>query len=343
MATIEDVAKKAGVSRMTVSRVINNSGYAKKETRERILKAIDELKYRPNLVAKSLVTKRNKTIAYVMVNISDPFHNMVSRGLESVAYKSQYTTMMCDTHLPSRELDYINMFLNHRLGGAIFHHLAIDRRQADEMIEGGLMCVMIDNENQLDGVSAVNTDNRLGGSLAAEYLARKGHKRIACIRGPLQQPMGSNIPYEDTFQFNIWKDRTAGFAEKMKELGLESAGYYESNGRFEYAKLLTEEFMDEILGMDNRPTALYCENDIMAIAVLNELHKRGLSVPDDMAVIGHDGLDICTMRHPNITTIAQPRYEMGRLAAQLLIDQIENKTPTQTIVLKPSLLIGETT
>ena len=343
MATIEDVARRAGVSRMTVSRVINNSGYTKKETREKVLQAIDELKYRPNLVAKTLVSGRSRTIAYVMVNISDPFHNMVSRGLESVAYKSQYTTMMCDTHLPSRELDYIDMFLNHRLGGAIFHHLAIDRRQADEMLEGGLQMVMIDNENQLEGISAVNTDNHLGGSLAAEYLVSRGHKRIACVHGIFFQPEGDDIPYEDTFQFNIWKQRTAGFADKMKELGIEPAGYFQSNGRFEYANPLTEKFIDEILNMDKRPTALYCENDIMAIAVLNELQKRGLSVPGDMAVIGHDGLEICTMRHPNITTIVQPRYEMGRLAAKMLIDQIEKKTPAQTIVLTPSLLVGETT
>ncbi len=343
MATIDDVAKRAGVSRMTVSRAINNSGYIKKTTKERIQQAIDELKYRPNLVAKTLVTRRNRTIAYVMVNISDPFHNMVSRGLESVAFKSQYTTMMCDTHLPSRELDYINMFMDHRLGGVIFHHLAINQQQVDELVEGGVQCVMMDNEEQLEGISAVNTDNHLGGAMAVEYLASKGHTRIACIHGALERPKGEDIPYEDTFQFNFWRQRTAGFTDKMKELGLEPAGYFESNGRIEYATQLAEPIMDEILGMDNRPQALYCENDMIAITVLNALQSRGISVPGDMAVIGHDGLDICSMRHPYITTIAQPRYEMGTTAARLLIDQIENKTPSRTVVLAPSLLIGETT
>ena len=125
MATIEDVARRAGVSRMTVSRVINKSGYIKKETNERVLKAIEELKFRPNMVAKTLVTRRNRVLAYVMVNISDPFHNLVSQGFESVAFREKYTTMMCDTHSPSRELDYINLFLDHRIGGAVFHHLAI--------------------------------------------------------------------------------------------------------------------------------------------------------------------------------------------------------------------------
>lgn len=343
MATIQDVAERAGVSRMTVSRVINNNGYIKKETKERVLQAIDELKYRPNLVAKTLVTRRNRTIAYVMVNISDPFHNMVSRGLESVAYKKQYTTMMCDTHSPSREMDYINMFLDNRLGGAIFHHLAITQDQANELIEGGVQCVMMDNEDALDGISAVNTDNHLGGAMAAEYLVSKGHRRIACIHGALCHPQEQDVPYEDTFQFNFWKQRTAGFSDKMAELGVEPNGYFESNGRVEYAIPRTKIIVDRLLGMEKRPTALYCENDIIAIAMLNELQSRGLRVPEEMAIIGHDGLDICSMRQPHITTIAQPRYEMGRTAAQILIEQIESKAPPQTLVLSPSLQIGATT
>ena len=112
MATINDVAKLAGVSRMTVSRALNGTGPIRPETRARIEAAIRQLNYRPNLVAKSLVTRRSCTIAYVMVNISDPFHNMVSRGIESVAYGRRYTAMMCDTHVPGRARDYIEMFLD---------------------------------------------------------------------------------------------------------------------------------------------------------------------------------------------------------------------------------------
>ena len=347
MATINDVAKRAGVSRMTVSRVINDSGPIKKETRERILRAIEELKYRPNLVAKSLVTRRNRTIAYVMVNLSDPFHNRVSQGIESVAFGSRYTTMVCDTHSPSRELDYIDLFLNHRLGGAVFHHLAVSQAQADELIESGVQCVMMDNEVDLEGVSAVDTDNCLGGAMAAEYLFSRGHRRIGCVHGALGPPAPQGdgpdgIPYEDTFQFRLWQERTRGFSDRLRALGVEPAGMFQGNGRFDYMARRSDAIADAVMNMDGRPTALYCENDMIAIAMLKAFRQRGVRVPEDIALIGHDGLDLCGMVLPTITTVAQPRYEMGRAAAQLLIEQIEGDSPPRRILLKPDLRVGET-
>ena len=342
MATIEDVAKRAGVSRMTVSRVINNTGYIKQETKERVLDAIEDLKYRPNRVAKMLVTRVNRTIAHVMVNISDPFHNMVNQGFESVAFRSQYTTMMCDAHSPSRANDYINLFLENRMGGVVFHHLAITAEQVQELEEGGVHCVLMDNEQDIPDVSAVNTDNRAGGAMAAEYLVSKGHRRIACVHGVLSRPEGDDIPYEDTFQFRLWQERTQGFTEAMRRLGVEPAGYFQSNGLFQSAERLAGGIVDELLGAENRATAIYCENDIIAVSILNELQKRGMRVPEDFAVVGHDGLDLCRMRHPHITTIAQPRYEMGRAAAELLIGHIEKRRDKETVVLMPKLVIGGT-
>lgn len=342
MLTIDDVARRAGVSRMTVSRAINSSGYIRKETRERILQAIEELKYRPNLVAKTLITHRSHTMAYVMVNISDPFHNMVSQGLESVAFKGRYTAMVCDAHSPSREKDYVHMFLDHRIGGVIFHHLAITSAQAAELKDYGVQCVMMDNEEPIEGIPAINTDNRAGGRMAVEYLASRGHTRIACLHGSLTRPEGEGVPYEDTFQFGIWRERTEGFIETMRSMNLVPAGLYLSNGRFELAAALAPGILDSILDMSPRPTAMYCENDMMAVAMLNELQARGVRIPRDMAVIGHDGLDICRMLHPYITTVAQPRYEMGRQAALALIRCIETACAPETVVLQPSLMPGET-
>ena len=327
---------------MTVSRVINKSGYIKKETNERVLKAIEELKYRPNMAARALVTRRNRVLAYVMVNISDPFHNLVSQGFESVAFREKYTTMMCDAHSPSREFDYINLFLDHRIGGAVFHHLAIAREDVEELNEGGVQCVLMDNEEDFEGVPSVNTDNRLGGAMAAEYLLSKGHRRIACVHGALERPALAEIPYEDTFQFNFWRQRVEGFREAMRELGVEPAGFYESNGRFDYAVKVTKGIADEILNADDRPTALYCANDIIAVAIINELQGRGVKIPEDVAILGHDGLDLCRMLHPHITTVAQPRYEMGREAARMLIDRIEKGGQPRTVSLPPRILVGET-
>ncbi len=343
MATIIDVAKLAGVSRMTVSRVVNQSGYVKTETRLLIQDAIRELNYRPNMVAKTLATRRNRTIAYVMVNISDPFHNLVSQGLESVAFRNHYTTMMCDTHSTSREQDYINMFRDFLIGGVILHHLALKPEQVRLIQSHGTQCVLMDNEEDIPGVSSVNTNNYGGAVMAVEHLVSRGHRKIGCVHGVLGRPEGQDIAYEDTFQFNLWKQRTAGFRDAMASLSLPPARLYQSNGRIELAIGCSKQIVRGILADPERPTALYCENDIMAIAILNELQEHGIRVPGDIAVIGHDGLDICRLLHPYITTVAQPRYEMGREAAKMLIDRIETKCEPRTITLQPAVVAGETT
>ena len=340
--TIEDVARLAGVSRMTVSRVINRSGYIKHETEEKVIHAINELGYRPNMLAKSLVTKKSKTLAYVMINISDPFHNQVSKGIESVAYKKQYITFLCDTHSRQREEDYINMFMDNRIGGAIFHHLFITEEQIKKMSDNGVKCVLMDNEIDLDHVSTVNSDNYAGGKLAGQYLISKGHQKIGVIRPPLKPISNPNIPYENTFQFRMWQERTRGFMDALHSADLEPVSFYETLVRFEYAKLSMADIVNNVLASPVKISALYCEDDIMAFGVMDELWKHGVKVPDDIAVIGHDGLDMCHMVHPYLTTVAQPRYEMGRYAGELLIDEIEGKSQPRKITLQPTLMPGET-
>lgn len=342
MATIEDVARLAGVSRQTVSRVINKSGYISEKSRKSIEAAIQELNYRPNMIAKTLVTRRSKTIAYVMLNISDPFHNMVNRGLESVAYHSQYTTIVCDAHSPNREQDYLNMFVDNRLGGVIIHHLAMTEEQIRRLSDNGVKCVLMDNEEDLPGVSHVNSDNYAGGKMAGSYLISKGHRRIGCVHAPLAPLEDPNVPYENTFQFNMWHQRTKGFQNALAEADIEPAGFFPTKVRFDYAKSTMPAIVDHILEMKNPPTALYCEDDIMAFGLMDELWNRGLKVPDDIAIIGHDGLEMCRMVHPYLTTIAQPRYEMGRRAGELLIKHIEGQTEPEMITLEPELMVGET-
>lgn len=344
MVTIEDVAKAAGVSRMTVSRVVNNSGYVGKETREKVNEAIRTLNYKPNMLAKALVTKRQKTIAYVMVNISDPFHNVVKQGFESVAYHGRYTSIMCAVHSETRQQDYIESFQENRIGGVAFHHLAISESQAEELLNAGIQCVFIDNEYDINNASTIVTDNYLGAKIAVNHLLEKGHKRIACVHGVLEKyGDDENVPYEDTFQFRIWQQRTAGFCDALKEAGLVPAAMFPSNGRMDIAEKDSESIVDSILDIEDPVTAVYCENDIMALAILKRLQEKHIKVPDRIAIVGHDGLDMVRILHPQITTVEQPRLEMGKLAAQILIDQIDRGEDIRHIVLEPKLAIGETT
>lgn len=346
MATIEEVARKAEVSRQTVSRFINNSGYVGAATKERLAKVIQELDYRPNMLAKALVTKHSYTIAHVMTNISDPFHNLVNQGFEKVAFQRGYTSMMCDAHSYERVCDYIHMFQDHCIGGVVFHHLNITDAQVTELKKSGIKCVLMDNETEIEGVSSLVTDNYRGGYMAAEHLIKKGHTRIGCVQGclSLQKDLYHTVPpYEDTFQFQIWKQRTQGFTDAMKKYGLAPIGFYQSHGRFEYAASRAGRVAEQILTQASTPIALYCENDMIAISLLEKFQERGIRVPDDVALIGHDGLDLCRILHPYITTVAQPRYEMGKRSADILIDEIENKGEIKNEILLPEIQQGETT
>lgn len=344
MATIEDVAQRAQVSRMTVSRVINNKGYVGAETRKKVEDAIKELNYKPNLLARSLVTRQNKVIAYVMVNISDPFHSKVEQGFESVAYHGRYTSMICAVHSEERHRDYINMFQENCIGGVVFHHLDITQQQVEELESAGVKCLLMDNECDIPNVSCINTDNYAGARMAVEHLYEKGHRKIGCVHGVMEPyEWDGFIPYEDTFQFRIWKQRTAGFTDAMKDLGLEPAGFFLCNGRAELAEDDVHSIVDDLMARKDKITALYCENDIMAFAILKRLQEMNIRVPDDVAIVGHDGLDLINLIHPQLTTIEQPRDEMGRLAAQMLIDLIDNNAKPASVLLKPRLAPGKTT
>jgi len=343
MANIGDVAKLAGTSTMTVSRVLNDTGNVKPENVEKVKDAISKLNYRPNMLARGLATKRSHTIALVMVNISDPFHNLVYEGMEDVCYRRGYTNIICDTFTKDRETNYINWLGDRQIDGAVFHHLDLSERDVLGLMEKGVTCLLLDNERILDNACNIMTNNYKGGRLAAEHLVSKGHQRIAYLHGWLQKPNISGVAFAESFQFNIWRERTRGFLDVLQENDLDTkhayqAELYRDENFYDFNHLL-----ESLLEETAKTTAIYCENDVMAMGVLRAIHKKGLRAPDDLAVIGHDGLDICTWVYPSLTTISQPRREMGSASAELLIDLIEKKAAPQNIILEPKLIQGGTT
>ena len=343
MATLEDVAKRAGVSIMTVSRVMNNSGYVKPETRKKVEKAALSLNFQPNMLARALVTKRTQIIACAMINISDPFHSQVAKGMEACCYEKGYTLILCDVNSVNRENDYLNMFTMQMIDGVVFHHLAITNEQVQLLEDANVSCLLMDNEIDLPTHSSIRTDNYGGAVMAVKHLISKGHQRIGCIHGVLKKPFGKDIPYEDTFQFDIWIQRTNGFIDTMLEHGLNADLLYQGNGLMDIMQEQSEYVLDMILNESKPPTAIYCQNDIIALILLSTMSKRGLRSPDDLAIVGHDGLEICKLMHPYVTTVVQPQYRMGHLAADLLIRQIEQQSIVERLTLAPTLSIGETT
>ena len=340
MATIGDVARLAGVSKMTVSRVINNSGYVKQETRDRVNEVIEALKFRPNRVAQGLATGRNHVIAYMMADISDPFHNLVSKGIEAVCYENGYTAMVCDIHNKAREIDYMNMLMDRKIDGAILHHLDATHERIEELENAGVKCVLLDNEHTVGGVCNVETNNYGGAFMAAEYLSDKGFKRIGCMHGLLENGPLSDA-YVDTFQRRIWRDRTRGFIDGLSACGLEAKGLYPCSSDLTEGTQMSKQIVRELIAGGDPPDAIYCENDTMALGALSTLLEMHC-FPERMAVVGHDGLDMCKMLYPRVTTVSQPRYRMGFESCKLLIDLIEGRGGVRNILLEPEMFIGDT-
>lgn len=342
LVTIADVAKRANVSMMTVSRVINSNGHVSEQTRMRVQEAIDLLGYRPNMLAKGLATGRSKLIAYVMSNLSDPFHSLVSKGIENACFDRSYTVIICDTGSDQRVEDCIDMLIDRQIDGAIFHHLNMSQEQISRLSNGNVRCVMIDNEEELQEVSSVDSDNYQGGMMATEHLIAKGHRNIGCITGFLNDP-GSCEEYIDEFQRKIWRDRTQGYLDALKTAGLPRGVIYEGSGGLKQGFLLAQGYIREIMQLPEPPTALYCGNDVIALGALSELLEMKAPVPERMAIVGHDGLEMSTILYPRVTTIVQPRYEMGFTAANMLLDIIEHCAPVEHKVICSTLFQGDTT
>lgn len=343
MATITDVAKLAMVSDMTVSRVINHTGAVSPQTRARVEAAIRQLGYRPNMVAKGLATGRSHLLAYIMSDLSDPFHGQVSKGIENACFARDYTVIMCDAMSNARVEDCFNMLVDRRVDGAIFHHMQITAAQVAALQAQGVRCVLMDNEAILDGIANIESDDEAGGAMAAQHLIEKGHRRIGCIKGYVSQKAQGMQEYTDSFQRRIWQERTRGFEQRLQQDGIKPVVSFEGSGSLRQGFVCGQQFVREILKMKKRPTALYCENDILALGALSELLEKGIEVPQEMAIIGHDGLEMCMMLYPRITTIVQPRYDMGFCAAQQLINELEGRCAPAIQLMHSTLFQGDTT
>lgn len=346
MVTIADVAQRAKVSKMTVSRVINDRGYVKEETRVRVQKAIDELHYRPNMVAKGLATRHSGIIAYMVADVSDPFYNLVSKGVENACFERDYTSIICDANSDGSLATYINMIIDRQIDGAIFHHHKITQQQVNKLLEAGISCVAIDNELDLDGICQIDSDNYGGGLMAIRHLVSQGHTKIGCIHGVMddsqQQP---DAVYPDTYQRKIWHERTRGYEDGMREAGIEYRRCYQGCGDTQNGYLMAQQAVKEMLKLDEdeRPTALYCQTDALALGALSEALESGITMPGQLAIVGHDGLDMPMMLYPRITTIVQPRYQMGQISANLLIDAVLGRPGVSRMTLNLAMFQGDTT
>ncbi|WP_372011916.1 LacI family DNA-binding transcriptional regulator [Paenibacillus chitinolyticus] len=303
MATIRDVSKLAGVSVATVSRVINQKGYVHEDTLQRVHKAIKLLNYVPNDVARSLSKKSTKTIALFVPDITNPFFNELALAVEKVTQLYGYTTILCNTNESAKiERQYIQNLKQKYIDGFIMATNTLTEEEIDQL---DIPMVAVDRSST-PFVPTVTSKNRDGAHLAVQALLQQGCNKIAHIRGP----KGLWIAEERCQGYLDLVENRPWFTPKLI-----ANGNFQLKEAAEAAKKLFKEHPD----IDG----VFAGNDLMAIGTLRALQEHGIRVPDQVQIIGYDGISLAEMVYPELSTVSQSIYEMGMLAARILIKKIE--------------------
>lgn len=328
MATIRDVAKKAGVSIATVSRVINNKGKIKQETEDAVRQAMEELAYTPNKVAQGLSNRRSHAVAFILPSIRNPYFPEMARAVEDVAHENGYHVFICNTDEERDKLtSYLNNLATHYVDGIILNSHIINEDDLEKLRKNNVSVVMMDRVLKGSDMTSFAVKNREGARMATEHLVEIGCKHIGHISGIEAVP--------NTI------DRKWGYLDVARSLAdfkmsWIAPGDFTVESGYQAAKEL---FMrhPEIDG-------IFASNDMMAIGALRAAHEWGKSVPNELAIIGFDGIDLSALTVPPISTIQQPTYELGALAMEELLRHMEEKTyKPQSYELDVELIVRETT
>ncbi|MGG0451785.1 LacI family DNA-binding transcriptional regulator [Priestia megaterium] len=332
MATIKDIALRAGVSVATVSYVLNDTRPVHPEKKKRILQAIKELNYVPNATARGLRAKKTKTIGLVISDITNPFYPDLAKGCQDAAQENGYNLMMYNTN--DRENQLIEMVKQAREGkldGIILAStMQSDGKALEELLKTSYPVVFAHRKVKGFNIDSVTADNLSGASTATEHLIASGHQRIAFMNGV----EGSSV----------MEERRDGYVTAMEKSNL-SKWIINGQGKYQSSYSVASRILK--LPIDERPTAIFASNDLMALGVIDAAKDLGLSIPKDMAVVGYDDLFIASSRSIQLSTIRVPRYEMGRMAFQILFEKINEEsdsktTKTKNIVLQTNLILRET-
>ncbi len=327
MATIREVARLAGVSPITVSRVINNTSYVSAETRLRVEAAIAELNYVPNKLAKSLRQKQTNTLALLVTDITNPFWTTVARGAEDVASEQGMNVILCNTdESENKQNTYLNLVLQKQVDGILLVPVNNDQCEAIQHIQGqDVAVVVMDRKVTNAEVDVVRCDSEGGAYQIIRHLLEKGHRQIAMLNGAA----------------NVFTaiERANGYRRGLTEAKLDAGAEQIYYGEFTLAS--GYEMTQQALKGNPRPTALFAANNFIAIGALRALHESGVRVPEDIAVVGFDDLPEEIVIEPFLTVSAQPAYEMGRQAMALLLKRIaeEDTDDIQEIVLPTELIV----
>lgn len=328
MATLRDVARKAGVSTITASRIVRNSGYASEETRRRVKAAIAELGYVPNTLARSLRSRRTHMLALVLSDITNPFFTIMARGVEDAARHAGFTVIFCNTDESEKEeRRYLEVLLQKKVDGILLVPARSMPDSVSFVLSQGTPVVVLDRRLSEPLADTVRGDSEEGGYELMHLLLQLGHRHIAILTGP---------PYVSTAI-----DRVAGCQRAIADFNQEDLTVDVCYGKFTQAS--GNQMARRAIAGEPRPTALLAGNNFIAIGALQALQELGVKVPEEVALVSFDDIPPAMVVLPFLTVIAQPAYEMGQRGTQMLLDRISGKTdiPPQDIVLPTELIIRQ--
>jgi LacI family transcriptional regulator, repressor for deo operon, udp, cdd, tsx, nupC, and nupG len=321
MSNIRDVARLAGVSVATVSRALSNPEKVSPESLDKVHKAIAEVGYRPNMLARNFRSARAYAVVVLVPDIANPFYSLFIRALEDRAHQKGYAVLLGDTRgTPERELEYIRRVETRLADGIV--QLRPSSEKSQNNIPADVPCVNACGCEYTTG-PAIRIDNRGAAKSMVNYLISLGHKRIGVISGLKDNPHAI--------------DRLEGYKEALAEAGIPFEKDLIAEGDFTMWSGLNAAF--QFCNMKNRPTAIFSMNDEMAIGAMQTLKSQGIRIPEDISVTGFDDIAYAKYSDPSLTTISQPAEEMGKMAMDMLLKVIEGEPLSQRECVLPTEFI----
>jgi DNA-binding LacI/PurR family transcriptional regulator len=328
MVSIKDIARVAHVSHSTVSRALRNSPLVNPETSALIRKIAGEQGYTVSAVARSLVTRRTNTIWVVVTSIANPFVGEIVNGIEEFALAHDYSVFLATCHAdPVRELHAVRSFHERRVDGILVNSSRVGALYLPLLEEMKVPIVLINNQNPGEFVHSVTIDNLNAGREAARHLVQLGHKRVGYIG--------------NRFGLQADTERFSGYRQILEEtdIGFQPELVAHGDGKPEGGMSA----MERLLALPEPPTAVFCYNDMEAIGALRAIREHGLTVPGDLSVVGLDDLFLASYTDPPLTTVQQPKHQMGCLAAEILLKLLSGGKPESHVTLSGKLIVRQST